>query len=252
MLACEDITRGDDLSHDARAPRSAGHRLRGGAAAARREPAAHGRAGFVGFAARGPVDVPVLVEDPARSATSSAPTRCSPGPRTARRARPPRPGGRGVLRQRRPAGWVVRVAKTGAGGAVTNRFAVPGSRAGGHDEPGLAAGVACRARSPGAWSDGLTAGATLERTTTSSVDGRSRRRGGRPRRRRRRRRPAFGSCSVTAAACACGDGGRRRTADGRKAVTSTRRRRHGSIDDGLPAPPARTAHRDRASARRGR
>lgn len=118
--------------------------------------------GFVGFASRGPIDVPVVVEDAvsfrevfgadvqlARTDDGIPVVSHLGGAVTAFFAN----GGRRA--------WVVRVASSGA---VTNRFAVPGLLV-----PGPAADSAAGwtvatlpARSAGAWSDGISVGATLE------------------------------------------------------------------------------------------
>ena len=120
--------------------------------------------GFVGFAARGPIDVPVLVEDPVafRDVLGDDPLLARTD------------DGRDVHAFLGPAveaffdnggrrAWVVRVARTGAGGAVTNRFCVPGLVVPGPPGGGVSDWrlAALPARSPGSWSDGLAAGATL-------------------------------------------------------------------------------------------
>ena len=98
-------------------------------------------AGFVGFAACGPMDIPVLVEDPVTfrdvfgpdlelaTTDDGLPVLAHLGPavdaffaNSGRRA------------------WVVRVAAAGAEGAVTNRFAVPGSSSPGLPRRELAGG----------------------------------------------------------------------------------------------------------------
>ncbi len=133
--------------------------------------------GFVGFASRGPIDVPVLIEDTvafrdvfgpdieiART-DDGTPVRAHLG--TAIDAFFANGGRRA---------WVVRTARTGEGGAATNHFAVPGLVVPG-DDPATVAGwqlATFPARSPGAWSDGLTAGASLEVTSAvGTVDGTS-------------------------------------------------------------------------------
>ena len=129
-------------------------------------------AGFVGFAARGPVDIPVLVEDSvafmdvfgadlelART-DDGTPVLAHLGPAVdAFFAN----GGRRA--------WVVRVAATGTGGAMTNRFAVPGLFVPGSAAEGASGwrAVTLPARSAGAWSDSLTVGAVLEVTTSLPV-----------------------------------------------------------------------------------
>ena len=67
-------------------------------------------AGFVGFAAAGPIGVPVLSRTPPRSSTCSGPTPARVGSAAASRSRLPRAGRPRVLPQRRAARWVVRVA----------------------------------------------------------------------------------------------------------------------------------------------
>ena len=120
--------------------------------------------GFVGFAARGPIDVPVLVEDPVafRDVFGDDPVLARTDDGSDVRAHLGLAveaffanGGRRA--------WVVRVARTGPGGAITNRFGVPGLVLPGPPGGGVSGWrlAALAARSPGAWSDGLTVGATL-------------------------------------------------------------------------------------------
>jgi hypothetical protein len=120
--------------------------------------------GFVGFASSGPIDVPVVVEDPIqfRKVFGDDPVvaRTDAGEEVRALLGP---AVEGFFANGGARAWVVRVARTGPGGAVTNRFRVPGVLV-----PGTAAGVegwrlaALPARSPGAWSDGRTVGAVLE------------------------------------------------------------------------------------------
>jgi hypothetical protein len=120
--------------------------------------------GLVGFASRGPIDVPVLVEDPVkfRDVFGDDPVlaRTDDGVDVRGFLGPAveaffANGGRRA--------WVVRVARTGPYGAITNRFGVPGLVVPGPPGSGVASWrlAALPARSAGAWSDGLTAGATL-------------------------------------------------------------------------------------------
>lgn len=124
--------------------------------------------GFVGFASRGPIDVPVLIEgtvafrdvfgpdfEVART-DDGTPVRAHLG--TAVDAFFANGGRRA---------WVVRAARTGEGGAVTNHFAMPGLVVPGDNAAAVAGWqlATLAARSPGAWSDGLTAGASLEVTS---------------------------------------------------------------------------------------
>jgi hypothetical protein len=135
-------------------------------------------AGFVGFAARGPIDIPVLVEDPVTFRDVFG-----PDPELARNDDGTRVRGHlGAAVEAFYANggrraWVVRVAATGAGGAVTNRFVVPGLFLPGSAAEGARGwrAVTLLARSPGAWSDALTVGVALEVTTTlpMAVDSRS-------------------------------------------------------------------------------
>jgi hypothetical protein len=120
--------------------------------------------GFVGFASRGPVDVPVLVEDqvafrdvfgddPVLARTDDGiDVRALLGPAVEAFFAN---GGRRA--------WIVRVARTGPDGAVTNRFGVPGLVVPGAPGSGVAGWrlAALPARSAGAWSDALSAGGTL-------------------------------------------------------------------------------------------
>jgi hypothetical protein len=120
--------------------------------------------GFVGFALRGPIDVPVLIEDPVkfRDVFGDDPVlaRTDDGVDVRGFLGPAveaffANGGRRA--------WVVRVARTGPDGAITNRFGVPGLVVPGPPGSGVASWrlAALPAGSAGAWSDGLTAGATL-------------------------------------------------------------------------------------------
>ena len=129
-------------------------------------------AGFVGFAARGPVDIPVLVEDPVAFRDVFGPdlelARTGDGTPVQAHLGPAvdaffANGGRRA--------WVVRVAATGTGGAVTNRFAVPGLFVPGSAAEGASGwrAVTLPARSAGAWSDSLTVGVALEVTTSLPV-----------------------------------------------------------------------------------
>lgn len=112
---------------------------------------------FVGFAASGPVDVPVPVEDEVRfreifgadldlawDPQASAMHRSYLGPAV-----------RSFFRNGGRRAWVVRVARE----AESNRFVVPGLMS----FP-RAQSVTVQARSEGAWSDSLRAGTTLVRT----------------------------------------------------------------------------------------
>jgi hypothetical protein len=129
--------------------------------------------GFVGFASRGPIDVPVAVEDPIgfREVFGSDPVVAFTEEGVDVRAHLG-PAVEAFFANGGARAWVVRVARTGAEGAVTNRFAVPGvlmPGAGGVTDWRL---LTLDARSPGAWSDGLTAGATLSVTSVvATLDG---------------------------------------------------------------------------------
>ena len=116
-------------------------------------------AGFVGFAAKGPVNLPVAVEDPgqfrdvfgedvalARDDESGA-TLFAELPAAVR----------AFFRNGGVRCWIVRVAGPGA---VANRFVVPGLLAARTDTHGLGAALGF-ARSPGRWSDRLTVNAAL-------------------------------------------------------------------------------------------
>ncbi|GAA2153635.1 tail sheath protein [Humibacillus xanthopallidus] len=135
-------------------------------------------AGFVGFAASGPIDLPVLVEDAValRDVFGPDPELARTDDGTRVRAHLARAveaffanGGKRA--------WVVRVAARpdiarGRRGAMTSRFMVPGllvpPQSGVRvDEWRLAT---LRSRSPGSWSDRLTASATLEVTTCVAQD----------------------------------------------------------------------------------
>ncbi len=119
-------------------------------------------AGFVGFAAAGPVDVPVPVESVARHRELFGPdlvlARDEAGEAVHAQLGPAvesffANGGKKV--------WVVRVAERGPAGAVRVRFALPGLY---DDAGGTAAHAWCVAvaRSEGAWAEELTAGAREE------------------------------------------------------------------------------------------
>src|SRR5688572_27055546 len=112
---------------------------------------------FVGFAASGPVNVPVPVEDPARFAEIFGPD--------LELARDPVAGAM-TYAQLAPAVklffanggrrcWVIRV----AGAAVTNEFVVPGVWT--LDDNDELAPLTLRARSPGRWSDDLQVAASI-------------------------------------------------------------------------------------------
>jgi hypothetical protein len=126
-------------------------------------------AGFAGFAACGPIDVPVLVEDPVafRDVFGPDPELARTDDGTPVRAHLGAAveaffanGGRRA--------WVVRVAATGTGGAVTSRFAVPGLVVPGAAGAGVTGWrtLSLPARSAGTWADSLTTGAALEVTTS--------------------------------------------------------------------------------------
>jgi hypothetical protein len=120
--------------------------------------------GFVGFASRGPIDVPVLVEDPVafRDVFGDDPVLARTDDGIDVRAYLG-PAVEGFFANGGRRAWVVRVARTGPEGAVTNRFGVPGLVVPGPPGHGVAGWrlAALPARSPGAWSDGLRAGGTL-------------------------------------------------------------------------------------------
>jgi hypothetical protein len=129
-------------------------------------------AGFVGFAAHGPVDIPVLVEDPIAFRDVFGPdlelARTDDGTPVQAHLGPAVDAFFANGGQR---AWVVRVAATGTGGAVTNRFAVPGLFVPGPAAEGASGwrAMTLLARSAGAWSDSLTVGAALEVTTSLPV-----------------------------------------------------------------------------------
>lgn len=138
---------------------------RGGAALPRMDVAA-----FVGFAASGPLHLPVPVEDPARfheifgeDLPLARDERGEPG--FAELA----PAVRAFFRNGGVRCWVVRVAD--AATAATSRFLLPGLLA---VRPGALPGAAAAvARSPGSWSDALavSAGVTLRPVRLSPADG---------------------------------------------------------------------------------
>ncbi|MGY1776800.1 hypothetical protein ACI8AV_13145 [Geodermatophilus sp. SYSU D00804] len=127
---------------------------------------------FVGFASSGPVDVPVLVEDAVtfRDVFGPDPVLARTDDGTAVRGQLG-PAVEGFFGNGGARAWVVRVAATGEGGAVTNRFPVPGLVVPGRRD-GTVTGwrlLALPARSPGAWSDGLRAGACLQVAATRAA-----------------------------------------------------------------------------------
>jgi hypothetical protein len=118
-------------------------------------------AGFVGFAPRGPVNLPIPVEDVARFhdifGTDLALAN-DPEKEAIAYAELP-PAVRAFFRNGGARCWIVRVAGETA---ATNRFAMPGLLIAPLGAAGIRAAIAL-ARSPGSWSDTLTVNGTLAR-----------------------------------------------------------------------------------------
>src|SRR5437764_624387 len=118
-------------------------------------------AAFVGFAAAGPVNVPVAVEDPTQFAAlfgADLPLAWDPVRGETVYAYLA-PAVRAFFRNGGVRCWVVRVAD----GPETNRFGIPGLAV--VDANGVIRPAFLPARSPGSWSDELRAGAALEAQT---------------------------------------------------------------------------------------
>jgi len=119
-------------------------------------------AGFVGFAAAGPVNVPVAVEDPARyQDIFGADPLLARDDRTGELVYAELPAAvRSFFRNGGVRCWVVRVAGRDA---AANRFVLPGLLTAGPGPTEVAAALA-EARSPGSWSDSLLVNTSISLT----------------------------------------------------------------------------------------
>jgi len=115
-------------------------------------------AGFAGFAAAGPINVPVAVEEPARfHDIFGEDLVLARDEATGELVYAELPAAvRAFFRNGGVRCWVVRV----AGPATENRYVIPGLLAAVPSAPGVGAATAL-ARSPGSWSDGLLANTSL-------------------------------------------------------------------------------------------
>ncbi len=122
-------------------------------------------AGFVGFAASGPINVPVAVEEPARfHDIFGEDLALARDDETGRPIYAELPAAvRAFFRNGGARCWVVRVAGPGAS---ANRFLIPGLLATTSGTPGVGAALAY-ARSAGSWSDAMLVNATIGVTPIS-------------------------------------------------------------------------------------
>lgn len=127
-------------------------------------------AAFVGFAASGPLDVPVAIEDSARFLEifgQDQPLAWDPARGEMAYAQLP-PAVRAFFRNGGRRCWVVRVADNGT--AQSNEFMLSGLLQKGVDSNSALAGAWTQARSEGSWSDDLMVNTTLSFTPLPVVD----------------------------------------------------------------------------------